>query len=143
MSIQTLLRVPTFKVPIRRRQHATATRKRILVVDDDPDTLAMLHMRLAEEGFDVSTAGNGVEALARVRERMPDLIVTDHFMPRMTGTELCSALRERAKTQHIPVILCSAHSSAGAGGPCDRVVFKPVSLSHISDEIWALLARSE
>ena len=141
MSIQTHLRVPTLTVAARRQSPATAARKRILVVDDDPDTLTMLQMWLAEEGFDVTTASNGGEALARMREQLPDLIVTDHFMPLMSGAELCSEVRTRVTSRHIPVILCSAQSDANMTALFDRVIHKPVSLSHISDEIWDLLGR--
>ena len=114
-------------------------RKRILVVDDDPDSLAILQVGLAQEGFDASAASDGFEALWRVRERLPDLIVTDQSMPGMTGIELCSRLRAATKTHDIPMILYTGHTSDVPGGCFDRVIHKPASLSDITKEIWALL----
>lgn len=118
----------------------TPARKLILAVDDDPDELAVLQVWLAQEGFDVGIASDGFEALSRIREQAPDLVLTDHHMPGMTGMELCSHLRARAKTKHIPIILYTGHASELTGGSCDRVIHKPASLSDIRDEIWALLS---
>lgn len=112
----------------------------MLLVDDEADTRAMLEMWLSEQGFAVSVAANGIEALARTEEQAPDVIVTDQCMPRMTGLELCSALRGRAKTRHIPIILYSGHALPPTDGLYDRAILKPASLSRIADEISSVMS---
>lgn len=114
-------------------------RRRILLVDDDADTLALIRIWLTQQGFDVSVAANGSEALSQIQEEPPDLIVTDQSMPRMTGLELCARLRARAKTRHIPIIMCSAQPLQPADGLFERALLKPASLAQISDEIVSLL----
>jgi CheY-like chemotaxis protein len=109
-------------------ESATTAKKQILVVDDDPDSLAMLQVWLAQEEFGVTVAHDGFEALARVREQIPDLIITDNFMPGLSGMELCSKLRTSARTAHIPTILYTGRSSELTGGPCDRLIHKPASV---------------
>ena len=120
----------------------TPTKRRILLVDDDADMLALLRIWLTQTGFEVSVARNGVEALSHVKHEPPDLIVTDHAMPRVTGLQLCEQLRAQANTRHIPIIMHSAHPLEPADGLYDRAILKPVSLTQISDEIVSLLSTS-
>src|SRR5258708_21518092 len=82
---------------------------RILAVDDSPDALTILRLFLSAEGFEVITAGDVGEALLRVREHSPDLIITDYAMPERTGLDLCRQLRSQHQTRHIPIVL---HSGA-------------------------------
>ncbi len=82
--------------------------KTILIVDDEFDMLTVWRLLLEQCGYAVITASNGAIALDRVRETLPDLIVTDYMMPVMTGTELCAALAREPDWRRIPVILCSA-----------------------------------
>lgn len=140
----TSLRAPPVEVSKKRKRRADGAVpvKRILVVDDDPDTRAMLEIWLTELGFNVSTAATGIDALSQVEEKPPDLIVTDQSMPRMTGLQLCNRLRARAKTRDIPIIMCSAHRLQPAEGLYERAVLKPVSLTEISDEIISLLGAA-
>ena len=119
---------------------AAGSRKRILLVDDEVDALAILRIWLTELGFDISVAGNGSEALSQVQEQLPDLIVTDQSMPRMTGLELCAQLRARTRTRHIPIIMYSADPPQAAGGLYNRALPKSASLRQLSDEIASLLA---
>lgn len=119
---------------------ASRLNRRILLVDDDADTLGILRIWLTELGFDISVAANGTEALARLQEELPDLIITDQSMPRMTGLELCAQLRARARTRHIPIIIYSARPPQSADGLYNRALQKPASLRQISDEIASLLA---
>jgi CheY-like chemotaxis protein len=110
---------------------------------DEADTLAMLSMWSTELGFDISVARNGSEALARVQEELPDLIVTDHSMPRMTGLELCAQRRARARTKDIPIIMYSSNPPELADGlRYDGALLKTSSRRRISDEIASLLTRS-
>jgi CheY-like chemotaxis protein len=78
---------------------------RILAVDDSPDPLMILQQFLTAEGFEVITAGDVAEALLRVHERLPDLIITDYATPDSTGLDLCRHLRSHRETHHIPIVL--------------------------------------
>jgi DNA-binding response OmpR family regulator len=79
--------------------------KKILAVDDEPDVLMIVKMGLMSEGYDVDTASNGFDALAKAKDNRPDLIVLDMMMPEMTGFEVLKHLRNDAATQDVPVIM--------------------------------------
>ena len=82
----------------------------LLVVDDDPDIRESLFQVLTEAGYDVSSAGDGREALdALLHGRRPDLIVLDLRMPKKTGHEVLDALRESPSFVAIPVVVLSAY----------------------------------
>jgi CheY-like chemotaxis protein len=80
----------------------------ILLVDDEYAALEMLAFLLANEGYQIATASDGAEALLRVREKRPDLIITDYWMPKMNGLELCARLRQEEAWRTIPVLLMTA-----------------------------------
>jgi two-component system cell cycle response regulator len=80
----------------------------VLVVDDEPDKRLLLAFALENEGYQVFTATDGVEGLAAVELRQPDLIVTDVMMPRMDGYEMIRRVRGNPQTKFIPVIIQSA-----------------------------------
>jgi CheY-like chemotaxis protein len=104
--------------------------------------LAILQWFLADEGFDVTTASSGPEALQRVEERRPDLIITDYGMPGMTGLALCRWLRAHRETQGIPIILHTAQTLPPTDRLYDRVFTKPSELGELVSEVRALLAHS-
>ena len=79
-------------------------KKKILVVDDEPDIHTELASFLADEGYETSTASNGEEALRKVKLDRPDLIILDIVMPKMDGTLTHAKLKENPKTKDIPVI---------------------------------------
>jgi CheY-like chemotaxis protein len=115
----------------------------ILVVDDEPDSLETLRLLLTEEGFDVRVAANGTEALQRVGERRPDLLVVDIMMPLMTGLDLCRHLRAQAETRDIPCIAYSGYPMRyhqGDAHPYDRVILKPADFPELLHAIRELLA---
>jgi CheY-like chemotaxis protein len=80
----------------------------ILLVDDDPEILAGWQFVLLDEGYDVISAPNGLEALERLKEGVPDLIITDWMMPLMGGAELCRQLKAHPEFARIPVLVHSA-----------------------------------
>ncbi len=83
----------------------------VLVVEDDPDLSALLAVILAEAGYPVMTAGDGLEALERVAERLPGLVLLDMRMPRMNGWEF--ALELRARHGHAaPIVVVTAAENA-------------------------------
>jgi DNA-binding response OmpR family regulator len=85
--------------------------KRVLVVDDDRVIQQLLEVNLQLEGYEVvATASDGAEALEKITELKPDLVILDIMMPKMDGLEVCRRLRENADTAKIPVILLSARA---------------------------------
>ena len=86
--------------------------KKILIVDDEPDLVKMLNRRLASNGYEVMTASNGAEAMARAKDEKPDLIILDVLMPQMTGYQFVQKLREQSDSiKDIPVVVISAKLS--------------------------------
>ncbi|MEJ2158778.1 MAG: response regulator [Desulfobacteraceae bacterium] len=80
----------------------------ILVVDDNPENLKLLHELLAEQNFNVRIASNGSRALSTISMEAPDLILLDIMMPEMDGFEVCRQLKENDETAKIPIIFISA-----------------------------------
>src|SRR5215831_2493031 len=118
-------------------------RHRILIADDDEALLITVAARLSDDGYEVRTARDGFEALAVMRERAPDLLVSDLRMPNMSGFELFSIVRHR-----FPAIAVIAYSGefTAAGNPsllCDRLIEKGRnSTFELLDAIQDLLSHS-
>jgi len=89
--------------------------KTILVVDDEPDVRQFLEMVLVDAGFNVVTAGDGEEALEKIRERKPDFISLDLVMPRKSGHRLLKELRRDKELSRIPVLIVTAHAQDELG----------------------------
>ena len=85
---------------------------RVLVAEDDPALRRLLELRLKMDGFDVFTAEDGQEALELLEggAALPDIVVCDIMMPRISGLNVCRQLRATASTRSLPVILLSAHN---------------------------------
>jgi len=83
-------------------------KKQILVVDDEPDIINIVSMMLEKEGFCVSSASNGLEAMSSVKESKPDVIFLDRNMPEMGGDEVMTRLKESPETSSIPIILLTS-----------------------------------
>ena len=83
-------------------------KKRILLVDDEPDIQTIVSARLAGLGYEVLTAKDGQEGLDLVREKMPDLVVLDVILPGMYGDEVAKILKKDEELKRIPIILISA-----------------------------------
>ncbi|RKG75281.1 ATP-binding response regulator [Corallococcus terminator] len=86
----------------------------VLVADDEPAVLEVLSQVVEDLGHDVVRARDGEEALALARSRRPQLVVTDHMMPRMSGMELCSRLKQEPGLREVPIILLSAVLQQGS-----------------------------
>jgi len=124
-------------------------KKRILVVDDEPDFCAIVQGQLEQEGFDVEVAYNGVEGLEKVQASPPDAIVLDVMMPEKDGYEMCADLKGNEKTCEIPVILLTAVASHvtstrythadGMTTEADDYIAKPASAEEISNSVKRLL----
>jgi DNA-binding NarL/FixJ family response regulator len=119
----------------------------VLIVDDLPENLAVLHDALDESGMTVLVANNGQAALARAREVVPDIILLDAVMPGMDGFEVCRELKAHAATRHIPVIFMTGLTetehvlAAFEAGGTDYVT-KPLRQSELLARIATHLASA-
>lgn len=118
--------------------------RRVLVVDDDPDILALITTRLTRVGYRVLTARDGAEGLKLALEHVPDVVVLDVTMPLMDGYEVTSELRRLEKTRAVPVLLLTARAAERdvergfAAGATDYLT-KPFSLQELSTRVDALV----
>jgi DNA-binding response OmpR family regulator len=87
---------------------SVAAKKKILVVDDDPEILGMLDIRLGKRGYHVMSAADGEQALEQARKEKPSLVVLDVMMPRMNGWEVARALRQDPATHGIKIVMLTA-----------------------------------
>ena len=116
----------------------------ILVVDDVPDNVDILQMRLEAQGYAVATAGDGVEALEKIRELLPDLVLLDVMMPRLDGIETVKRLKADPTLPFIPVVLVTAKADAkdvleGLESGGDDYLTKPVDHAALSARVRAML----
>jgi len=116
----------------------------ILVVDDVPDNVEILQMRLEAQGYEVATAADGIEALEKIGELKPDLVLLDVMMPKLDGIETVKRLKADVSLPFIPVILVTAKADASdvvggleAGG--DDYLTKPVDHAALSARVRAML----
>lgn len=115
----------------------------VLCVDDEPDLLTILRLFLSADGFEVMTALNATQALQLIEEQRPDIIITDHAMPGISGLELCRTLRKRAETREIPIILYSGRDLwDDNSGLFDRLVMKPAEFGTFARTVRSLLTSS-
>lgn len=82
--------------------------KKILIVEDEKNIVLSLKMFLIKEGYDVSVAVNGLDAIEVAHEYMPNVVLLDILLPKMNGYLVCEALKEEMDTSHIPIIFMSA-----------------------------------
>jgi CheY-like chemotaxis protein len=116
----------------------------VLVADDDEDILALVKAVLERSGHEVMTAGDGVEALALVRDRRPDLAVLDVSMPELDGLEVLRRLREDEATSELPVVLLSARAqeadvARGFAAGASAYIRKPFSPNELSERVGELI----
>ncbi len=107
------------------------TRPRILIAEDNPMSLDILHTLLAAHGYEILTATDGEAALAAAKEEQPDLILLDVMMPKMDGLEVCRRLKADASLALMPIIMVTAKADskdivAGLEAGGDEYLTKPV-----------------
>ncbi len=127
-----------------------ADKKRVLVVDDEPDFSAIVKKYLEQAGFEVELAYDGVEGLAKVKANPPDAIVLDVMMPEKDGYAVCEELKNDDKYKDIPIVMLTAVSSHvsttkyshfdGMSMEADDYLPKPASAEEITESVKGLLA---
>jgi DNA-binding response OmpR family regulator len=119
----------------------------ILIVDDDADIRELLVYKLKHAGFEVHAEADGETGLAAARELHPDVVVLDWMMPRMTGPEVCRAIRSDASLAGVPVIMLTAKAQEpdverGFAVGADDFVVKPFSARELMSRIRVQLSRT-
>jgi len=119
----------------------------ILIVEDETDLSELMRYNLEAEGFRVMGAESGDEAVERIRDGVPDLILLDWMLPGLSGIELCRRWRSREETARTPIIMITARGEEeervrGLATGADDYVVKPFSMPELVARIQALLRRS-
>jgi len=120
--------------------------KKILIADDEPDILEIVHYNLKQEGYEVYTAKDGDDALVKAKQLKPDLIILDIMMPKKTGVEVCSILRTQPAFKDTLIIFLTALSDEssqikGLDTGADDYVNKPISPKVLVSRVNALFRR--
>jgi len=123
-----------------------ANKPLVLIVEDDPSLSTLLRYNIEKEGFRVSEAHDGEEALLQVDEVQPDLVVLDWMLPKVSGIEVCRRLRTRVETKNLPVIMLTARGEdadrvRGLDTGADDYLTKPFSMTELLARIRAVLRR--
>ncbi len=124
----------------------TETKKRILVVEDEEDILALLHFNLIKAGYIADCAENGEEALAQIAAKSPDLILLDLMLPGIGGLDVCRRLRSDESGSEIPIIMLTACGEEedvvrGLELGADDYMTKPFSIKVLLARIQTVLRR--
>jgi len=117
---------------------------KILVAEDERDIRELIAFTLRFAGFEVELASNGAEAVEKVSESIPDLILMDVRMPRMTGYQACEALKENPDTQGIPVVFLSAKGQEseiqeGLEAGAMEYILKPFAPDELTAQVHRIL----
>ncbi|MCG2462815.1 response regulator transcription factor [Flavobacteriaceae bacterium F89] len=119
---------------------------RILLVDDEPDILEIVSYNLSSEGYDVFTAKNGVEGVARAKKKKPHLIILDVMMPEMDGIEACEVIRNTLGLENTLITFFTARGEdysqmAGFDAGADDYITKPIKPKVLISKVKAILRR--
>jgi len=120
-------------------------KKKILAVDDDATALGALRQILIQKGYDVSTAGNGHDALGLLAAGSFDLVILDVSMPGLSGYDVCRKIREEPKTHDLPVIFLTAKGmlmdmTEGENAGSDLYLVKPVLATKLLNMVGMFLS---
>lgn len=118
----------------------------VLVVEDEDALSELLQYNLKKEGFRVSVAADGEEALMLVEERQPDVVVLDWMLPKISGIEVCRRLRSRQETRNLPIVMLTARGEEadrirGLDTGADDYIVKPFLMKELFARLRAVLRR--
>jgi phosphate regulon transcriptional regulator PhoB len=122
--------------------------KRILIIEDDRDIVELVRYNLAQEGFQMVAASDGSAGLASVKKSPPDLLLLDLMLPRLSGLEVCKAIRREPSLNRLPILMLTARGEEsdrviGLELGADDYVTKPFSPRELVARVKALLRRTE
>jgi two-component system, OmpR family, alkaline phosphatase synthesis response regulator PhoP len=122
--------------------------KRILIIEDDKDIVELVRYNLAQEGFQVASAGDGTAGLAQLKKSPPDLLLLDLMLPKLSGLDVCKAIRRETVLNRLPILMLTARGEEsdrviGLELGADDYVTKPFSPRELVARIKALLRRTE
>ncbi|PIQ82574.1 MAG: diguanylate cyclase response regulator [Candidatus Omnitrophica bacterium CG11_big_fil_rev_8_21_14_0_20_64_10] len=125
----------------------TKPKKKVLVVDDDPDIRDVIRLTLEEEGYEISEAPNGAEGVEQVRQSPPDLILLDFTMPKMDGGQVCQALKKDLLLQHVPIIMLTSRGEVadkvqGINVGADDYMTKPFEPAELLARVQMIVRRT-
>ena len=122
------------------------TKKRILIVDDEPDIVKMLELRLQVMGYETLVARDGQEGLELAKKEMPDLMILDIMMPKLDGFKVCGLLKADTRFKNIPIVMFTARGqemdrdiSKDIGA--DAYLNKPLNATELKDTIGKFLGE--
>ncbi|MGB3239797.1 MAG: response regulator transcription factor [Geitlerinemataceae cyanobacterium] len=123
------------------------SQKRLLLIDDDPNLILLVKDYLEFRGYEVIAAGNGMEALDSLKQKLPDLIVCDVMMPEMDGYTFVQHIREDSRTNWIPVLFLSAKGQSqdrvkGLNTGADVYMSKPFEPEELVAQVESLLRQT-
>ncbi len=135
---------PTDRTDAADQSDAKCSQSNVLVVDDNAQNLELLVAYLDGLSCRVTTAGDGLEALEKIEQNCPDLILLDIMMPRMSGYELCRKIKADPKTREIPVVMVTALNELGdiqrgVESGTDDFITKPVNRLELVTRVKSLL----
>ena len=118
----------------------------VLIAEDEPAVCELLRYNLEREGYDVSIANDGEEALLIIEENTPDLLLLDWMLPQVPGIEVCRRVRSRPATKNLPIIMLTARAEEsdrirGLDTGADDYITKPFSTVELMARIRAVLRR--
>jgi len=118
----------------------------ILIAEDERDIRELIKFTLTFAGHQITEAVNGEEAVEKAKEIIPDLIMTDVRMPKMTGYEACKVIKENDSTKHIPVVILSAkgqdeEKDLGREAGADEYIVKPFAPDQLTKRVAEILEK--
>ncbi|HAA45797.1 MAG: response regulator receiver protein [Halomonas sp. 54_146] len=121
---------------------------KVLVVDDEPNIVLSIEFLMEQAGFEVVTAEDGEQALARVNDSQPDLLLLDISLPGISGFDVLERLRSEAATAQLPIIMLTAHGrdverEKGMALGADDYITKPFSTQALVEKVKALLIEEQ
>ena len=144
----TLMPMPSFVAGMGVQVPRPFMRKRILIVDDNNELLALMRSSFRAAGFSIATATNGIEALKKARSVAPDLILLDLVLPELDGFAVCETLRRGRATASIPIVILSGLTSeftrlAGMESGANYYFVKPIKPSALIAHVREILTQPE